>query len=477
MCSFFSSRLGSRADAFPGSWEHREPWPSGRYNHYLFDLNRDWSWLTQVESRRRVEAYMFWLPQVHVDFHEMYSSSSYFFFPPAKPLNPNFPLKTVEEWNDVFGKANAEAFDKRGWPYFDGEEFDLFYPGYGDSWPTFHGATGMTYEQAGHSRAGLIVKRKDRTELTLAERINHHFIASLTTIETASANRRARLRSFRESFEEGLKGANKEPVKEYLIPTGEDPARAAVLAQLLIEHGIQVFQSESELKTANLSDYEHRKTGIKELPPGTFVIPLKQPLRRLAKALLEPETDLPDTFFYDITAWSLPLAYGVTAYSSPNLSRGSKRKLLRAPVIEGGILGGNPRFGYIIPWKCNGAPKLLAELLGKKFYVRAAGKGFTLDGRRFEPGTLILPRAKNGDSLDIVMERTASKYSLDIYAAPSSRTQDGIDLGSNRMRFIKPVKVALVGGEGTSQTSFGAAWFLLDREYGLDYSVVELNAL
>ena len=147
--------------------EHREPWPGGRYNHYLFDLNRDWAWQTQIESRLRTATYLRWRPQVHVDFHEMSLDAHYFFFPAAAPRNTNLPDQ-VRAWGEVFGRGNAEAFDARGWRYFAGEEFDLYYPGYGDSWPAFQGATGMTYEMAGHSAGALSALRKDGTILTSA---------------------------------------------------------------------------------------------------------------------------------------------------------------------------------------------------------------------------------------------------------------------------------------------------------------------
>jgi hypothetical protein len=146
--NFEVTRAGVAPREDPEAAEHTEGWPSGRTNHYLFDLNRDWAWLTQEESRARIAAYREWMPHVHVDFHEMGYNSSYFFFPAFKPVNKNFPASTVE-WGEIYGRGNAEAFDREGWNYYSGESFDLFYPGYGDSWPSLNGAIGMTYEQAG----------------------------------------------------------------------------------------------------------------------------------------------------------------------------------------------------------------------------------------------------------------------------------------------------------------------------------------
>ena len=185
---WFARTRGSDPDANPDAFEHQEPWPGGRYNHYLIDMNRDWTWLSQRETQARVAKYREWNPQVFVDLHEMGSNSTYFFPPDAKPINVNLP-RDVEKWLEVFGRANAEQFTKRGWPFFVAERFDLFYPGYGDSWPSLHGAIGMTYEVAGHSRAGSAITRDDATVYTLADRIARHYTTAMATLRTASENR------------------------------------------------------------------------------------------------------------------------------------------------------------------------------------------------------------------------------------------------------------------------------------------------
>jgi hypothetical protein len=192
---------GAKADPpnrYADSYEHTPPWPGGRYNHYLFDLNRDWAWAVQPETRARLAQYARWNPQVLVDFHEMSHTSSYFFFPPAEPVNPVYP-PSMSEWGEYFGRANAREFDRRRWLYYTEQTFDLFYPGYGDSWSSLTGAIGMTYEQAGSRRAGLAVRRPDGTVLTLADRLEHHRIAGLTTLR-AAAERKTGLLSARPGF-------------------------------------------------------------------------------------------------------------------------------------------------------------------------------------------------------------------------------------------------------------------------------------
>jgi hypothetical protein len=190
---WFHRTRGVKPNVNPDAYEHQEPWPGGRYNHYLIDMNRDWAWQSQRETQARAAAYREWMPQVFVDFHEMFYTSSYFFPPDAKPINANLP-KQVEDWLDVFGRANAAAFSKQGWPFFVAEHFDLFYPGYGDSWPSLHGAIGMTYEMAGHGRAGSAIEREDGTLLTLADRATRHYTTGITTVRTAAQHRAELLR-------------------------------------------------------------------------------------------------------------------------------------------------------------------------------------------------------------------------------------------------------------------------------------------
>ncbi|HEX2189807.1 MAG TPA: M14 family metallopeptidase, partial [Longimicrobiaceae bacterium] len=185
---WFTSVVGETPDPDPQSREHREPWPGGRFNHYLFDLNRDWSWGTQPETRARLATWNRWNPQVHVDFHEMSPNSSYFFFPASAPINPIYP-DYVLRWGKRFGEANARAFDAQGWDYYTAEAFDLFYPGYGDSWPSLTGAIGMTYEQAGHGAAGLAFRREDGDTLTLHDRAAHHRAAGNATLRAAAAGK------------------------------------------------------------------------------------------------------------------------------------------------------------------------------------------------------------------------------------------------------------------------------------------------
>ncbi|HUP18566.1 MAG TPA: M14 family zinc carboxypeptidase, partial [Gemmatimonadota bacterium] len=296
--AWYRSVAGPAPDPDPEAREHRPPWPGGRTNHWNFDLNRDWAWGVQPETRGRRAVYLATLPQVHVDFHEMDAGSTYFFFPPAQPVHVLYPEST-DRWGRVFGEANARAFDARGWAYYTEEDFDLFYPGYGDSWPSFYGATGMTYEQAGGGSAGVAIDRPGLGRLTLTERALHHLVAALTTIETAVAHRTERLADFADFWRAPGRAAPGAPAV-WLLPADDPEARE--LAALLHAQGIGVDTLAAWSGAADLTPYPHAPRAVDSLPPGTLVVRSDQPLGRYLAALLSPSTALPDTtLFYDVT--------------------------------------------------------------------------------------------------------------------------------------------------------------------------------
>ncbi|HEY8551004.1 MAG TPA: M14 metallopeptidase family protein, partial [Vicinamibacterales bacterium] len=308
-------------DAEPLSAEHDEPWPGGRSNHYLFDMNRDWFAQSQPETRGRTRIFLDYFPQVVVDLHEMGGNSTYYFAPPADPLNPHI-TGAQQGWFDTFGRANAARFDALGFSYFIREVFDSFYPGYGESWPIFHGSVGMTYEQA--SARGLRFRRDDDTVLTYRDGILHHFTAAITTAETAARNRERLLRDFYEYRRSAVQQGEKGPIREYLLVPGHDPSRTDRLAHLLAAQGFEVKRAEEPIKA-----------GGRELPAGTWIVPLAQPSGRLIRNLLDPYVEQPEEFvkeqarrrekrldeqIYDVTAWSLPLAFDVEVISSDRVT-------------------------------------------------------------------------------------------------------------------------------------------------------------
>jgi hypothetical protein len=469
--NWLSGVTGSAPDPLPASREHHEPWPGGRFNHYLFDLNRDWAWLTQAETRARAEIYLSWKPQVHVDFHEMWANSTYFFFPPERPIHPLL-RDAVRKWGHIFGEGNAAAFDARGWRYYTGESFDLLYPGYGDSWPSLHGAIGMTYEQAGHGFAAVRLVRGADDTLTLAERAEHHTIAALATLETAAAHRVDKLLDFHRHFEsQGQSGP-----RAYLFPPGNDPPRTAELMALLMAHGVEIDRAQAPIRASRLRAYDGRPAPS-SLPAGTYVVSTDQPLHRFIHAVLEPETALPDTFFYDISAWSLPLAFGIEAYWTESEPKGSRERLQRTPQAAGAVVHPEAAYAFLVSWERNASARAAAWLLERGVKLHFATRRFETAGRSFPPGTLVVFRSGNRDDLSELIERAARTMGIEAFGVDTGLTDAGPDLGSFRIRPLRRPRVAVVSGPPASPTSVGACWFLFDHIYGVPHSLLTVDEI
>ena len=486
----FSRQMRGRwPDSDRQSAEHSEGWPGGRLNHYLFDMNRDWFAQTQKETRARLKAYLEWHPHVFVDLHEMGTDSTYYFAPPADPLNPELREGQLQ-WLRNFGRNNAKWFDRFRFDYFTREIFDSFYPGYGEGWPMFKGAIGMTYEQA--SVRGLVAERFDDTKVHYRDSVQRHFIASLSTAENAAISRRELVRHFydyrRNAVEEGSRG----PVREYLIVPGHDPGQAARLAGRLLSQGIEVKRARRSFVNSSVRSYYSEEQTSKEFPAGTFLISAAQPDKHLIGVLLSKHQSLEEEFIreqtrrqgkrlgvqvYDLTAWSVPLLTGVEAYRAADASSGDFEMLRQAPQVDGRVRGGEASVAYLIPWGTHSAVRALAWMLRHDIRVHSAAKHFVieLEGRdvRFEAGSLIVKRGDNSQDLHRRMEEAARSFGLDIHAADSSWVKDGVNFESNNVDFVKKPRVALAYDRPASATSAGATRYLIEQEYG--YPVTALR--
>jgi len=463
-------------DSEPSSIEHDEPWPGGRPNHYLFDMNRDWLAQSQVETRARARLGLEWHPQVAVDLHEMGGNSTYYFAPPAEPANP-YVTARQREWLQSFGKENARRFDARGFAYFAREVFDSFYPGYGDSWPMFQGAIAMTFEQA--SPRGLAYRRNDDTVLTYSEAVLHHFTAALQTIETAATNRAALLRDYLEFRRTAVSEGEKAPTREYLVPPGIDPARAAAFGRKLVEHGIDVRRLDEPVKV-----------GARDLPAGTLAIAAAQPAFRLLRNLMDPDIRMDETFLkeqerrrqkrlgdqiYDVTAWSLPLLYDVEVVTSSVPVTGRATVITADPVRPSAPLA-PATAAYLMPWG-SGAAAVVVEALQSGIKLRTAGENFTIGRRKYGVGTVIVRVPDNSPDQLVRLGDIVARHGVEVVALDSTWVDDGMSLGSNDAAVIKAPKVLLVWDSPARSDSAGWARFVLEQRFHQPVTTVRASSL
>lgn len=438
--------------------EHNEPWPGGRPNHYLFDLNRDWAWATQVETQQRLKIYNDWMPHIHVDFHEQGMNEPYFFAPAAEPYH-EIISDFQRDFQVEIGKNHARYFDAKGWLFFTRERFDLLYPSYGDTYPTFMGAIGMTYEQAGHGRAGLGVINDDGFELTLIDRVAHHTTAGLSTVEISSKNASRLNTEFRKFFQNGdLK------YKSYVLQG--HPDKLAALIRLLDKHDIQYgFTNGGNFKgTAYTS-----KASING--NGALVVSTNQPKGKMVKVLFEPDAALNEPLTYDITAWSVPYAYGLDCVASSTLISANGTSPITREVNQ---VFGNA-VGYVIPWNSMSDAVFLSELLQNEIKVRFSEKDLSFNGRKFKKGSLVITRSDNKANVSFAATVTqiANKHGRSLYTATSSFSDNGTDFGSPDIKMVPKNRIAVLQGEGTSSLSYGAIWHFFETQ--LKYPITSIN--
>jgi hypothetical protein len=462
--NWFNSVVGKEMNAEPSSREHAEPWPGGRSNHYNFDLNRDWAWQTQVETQQRLKKYNAWLPQVHVDFHEQGYNEPYYFAPAAEPFH-----EVITPWQRDFqvliGRNNASYFDKNGWLFFTKERFDLLYPSYGDTYPVYNGAIGMTYEQGGHSRGGLAVVNEDGDTLTLVDRATHHFTTGLSTVETASKHQQKLMTEFKKYFDDSRSGKIGE-YKTYVL-TSKDQNKLNAVIKLLEQNGIEW----GTVSNKNFTGFNYF-TGKQEAftDEGLHIaVSAAQPKAVLAKVLLEPRTVVTDSNTYDITTWSVPYAYGVKGYAV-------KEKLdLSNDWKSTSVTPVNASYGLLIPYTSFNSAKVLAELLKHNVKVRFAEKPFKYGAKNYERGTLIVLRTSNTSvNWAAIANAACIKHNVQADVVETGFMDQGSDMGSPDVKIISSApKVALLTGEGTSSLGAGEIWHFFDKQ--LDYPLTLIN--
>ncbi len=484
--------------------EHREPWTiTGRFNHFRFDLNRDNIAATQIETRNLQKAFFEWNPQVLVDHHGQ--PAQYFFPPAALPINPNLPQPQTNKWLDTFGRANAQAFDRNKWDYYIRDIFDLFYPGYWDSFPALNGAIGMTYETDGGGFKGLRWTRDDGTIATLRSAIAKHYVASMTTLETIAKNRAARLADYYDFRRAAIEETAREKLKRIVIDPSKDTVKTAEMIEILLRTKVEVKVANASFSSQNAHDYSRNDAPkvSQTFPAGAYVIELNQPQKRIIKALLEQDTPQDAAFvkdnmtrfrrnerrgssaqkeeygFYDITAWNLPLAFGVDAFwteDAPNInSNVVTNEYLEA--AKRGTVSGRAQIAYIIPYQTDGAGVLALRLLKEGFRVAVAAKTLTAGGRNYNRGTFVVRVTRNPETVHEAINRLAKELGVNVFAVNSGYTDEGdTNVGSENVVSLQAPKLAMIADEAVDQTSYGSIWWTLSH-YGVDFTPLTINSV
>ena len=451
----------------PNHREHQQAWPTGRTNHYWFDLNRDWLLLTHPESRARIEQFHQWRPHVLTDFHEMGTNSTYFFQPGiASRKNPWTPLKNVE-LTAALGDFHAAALDQTKQLYFTQESYDDFYYGKGSTYPDAHGSIGILFEQA--SSRGHIQDSVNGT-LKFSDTIQNQVTTSLSTFAGALANKQALL-GYQIEFAKQTKNLVKDDdFAGYILNERFDQTRFSKMLQILSAHQIQYFPLSKNIKV----------DGQKFDTANSMFVPLDQPQYRLIKSLFSTRKSFDDNTFYDVSNWNLPLAFNIQYRAVKRQPKLDKQPVKTSTVVNPELLP--EAYAYAFSWKDYQAPKLLQRLLANNIKVKLAGEAFfaqTAQGSmNFSAGAVIVPIAlEQPENLLNIIDAQNMGLDITIHSVTSGLTRQGIDLGSRKMLNIAQPKVLLVGGQGTSQYELGEVWHYLDQHVDMPVSITDLDQL
>ncbi len=477
--SRYYATVGMEHSADRQSAEHNEPWPRGRLNHYLFDMNRDWLAITQPESKGRIAALNKHKPQVVVDVHEMGGDQSYYFSPAAQPFNPYMTESQIANMNAI-GKNNARHFDKLGFDYFTREIFDAFYPGYGDSWPTFYGASASTYEIG--SARGHNFMRTDGELLTFADTVRRQFVATISTAEGAALTREKILSDFYQYQVDAIAEGRKNKARVYIMADGNNREGAHRLATLMAEHGVEVRRAEQEFRACGSS-----------YAAGTFFIDTAQPRGKFVTMAFTDQVEMSKEFLeeqerrrarnlgdeiYDVTGWSLPMMFNVETASCGNAVSVASSTVSADLPLQGSVSNPEATVAFLVPWGDMAAGRFLTAALRAGINIKSADEAFVLNGNtRYPAGTLVIETGVNSDGLVESLSALALETGAQIDGVNTSWVTEGPSFGSDKtVKMAAPV-VAMAWDEPTNSTSAGNTRFVIERQLGYPVTAIRTRHL
>ena len=456
---------------------------NGRTNHYRFDMNRDFVSLMTLENQARMKVITEWNPHFMVDSHEMGPLEGYLMDPPRQPLNPLLPKKNLY-WRELFGFDQAAAFDAHGWSYYAKDWNVDFAPIYNASWINFSGGTGILYEQAGVSSAAY--KQETGHILTYREAVHHQLVSSLANLNTLKNNRQEILADYLADHIDAVNGDGA-LTGTFFMPPHPDRARVARFIELLGRQSVEYSFTRESTHITNATDLFGDKTDHLELPAGTLVVKSDQPFQRVAHTLLRFETRPDSNYlkiereelenhrgsrFYDVTAWNLPMAFGLESYwvdEIPDLKLDSKPPQPAEKTID---WSSKPKYGYIIEFSSAVIYDVMVRLFEQNCHLRAATEPFFFQGHNYRPGAIVLRGHENPENLNDILQKIAREFDVNIRAAQTASVgKVGPDLGGPKFVLLHAPRVAIMAGNMSS--SAGAVWHLLDYRLKMRISPIE----
>ncbi|HYG19049.1 MAG TPA: M14 family metallopeptidase [Ohtaekwangia sp.] len=462
--TWVNSRKSKMTSPDPNDTEHHEAWPGGRFNHYWFDLNRDWLVAQHPESQARLKTFHRWKPNLLTDHHEMGTNAT-FFFQPGVPSrsHPLTPAKN-QELTRRMGLFHAKALDELGSFYYTQETFDDFYYGKGSTFPDIQGAVGILFEQAsarGHAQES--VNGIVRFEFT----IRNQFVTTLSSLTAANALREDLLAYQRQFFRDAAAEASKDPIRTIIFGASKDKARAFLLAQVIARQDIEMFTPNATL-TVNGKTFD---------PGSSYLVPLNQQQYRLIKSMFEKRTRFEDSAFYDISTWTLPLAFGLDYEELKTPIAGKQIDSLKFP--QGKRIGSKSDYAYVFETHGFYAPRAIYRLLHQGLRLKVASNPFYHpDGKKFERGSILIPIAdqdRSANQIEYLIDEITREDGIDVHAFNTGLDYRGSSLGSNAFMALRKPEIAMVVGDGIAPTDAGEIWHLLDTRFNIPVTLITVD--
>ncbi len=470
------------------SAQHSGVWPWGRGNHYWFDLNRDWIVQRQPETRGRTKTILEYNPVTVVDAHEMGSNSTFLFVPPREPINYNTP-PSIMKWYKKFSADQAKALDKRGWPYYNGEWNDQWFPGYGSSWSTFFGAIGILYEQAGV--VGQLVRQQSDYILTYHESINHQFTSSLANLTTTADNREQLLKDYHNTRHDIAEQGRRSGLSYVFVPD-DDQLKTKRFIESLIDQGITVEQAQAAFTVAEATSGYGTTEKSRSFPSGSYIVRTAQAEGALAKAVLDFDPHLKldflkeerrelekfdETRMYEVSTWSLPLGWDMDAWQTTSAISVNAQPITKVTLPEGGLVNPDARFAFIVDMKGEKTFQTMVRLFKDRIVVYASEKPFTVEGHQFRRGALLIRKLGNPDDLATRLQAIADEVGIEIVGVNTGASSAGSDLGAETFHLLRQPRIAILTGSPLDYNSAGVNWFVVDRELGIPHSLLRVDEL
>lgn len=462
--TWVNSHRSTNLNPDPNDREFHEIWPSGRTNHYWFDLNRDWLLLQHPESQARINTYSKWYPNILTDHHEMGTNSTFFFQPGIQSrVNPLTP-RTNQELTAKIGKFHAKALDSIGSLYYTKESFDDFYYGKGSTYPDVNGGIGILFEQ-GSSRGH--AQNSTNGILEFPFTIRNQLTTAFSTLDAAKNMRVELLKYMRDFFSESLQLSKSHKTKSIIFGSQKDPVSAFHLAEILKQHDINLYKLKEEIpKSNNIFD-----------PATSYVIPLDQKKHRLIRSVFENLTEFDDSLFYDVSAWTFPYSFNVDySFENNQNNLGTLITELNAPV---GSVNKSSDYAYLIEPHSYYVPKLMRLLHKSKIRFKVAMKQFELSKKKYDYGTLLIPiqnQQYNSKEIFTLLEEFASKTMVTINGVDTGLGPI-IDLGSYNFKTVEKPKIALLVGDGIRTYDAGEIWHLFDLRFETPITKIDVHRL